>query len=220
MNNIGLLMEYEDILLGKRKDFSSEYIGKATASKEMKELLTYVYEDLLKWSPETIKIHNTPALTEALHLSRPIKKIDFPIGLDPSEDVFYVAHFLYPDKIHYSKKALVLRIYEKVLQGALAKYPKKFFSDAEGELNLNICFQYAVAQKLSIRSIEELYEYFSDRDKGITFLKKTNLYSAFADFYEYPIDILHESLPSFQQNLLCYMNGRLKSEIQAFKKGV
>ena len=220
MNNIGLLMEYEDILLGKRKDFSAEYIGKVTAPKEIRELLMYAYEDLLKWNPETIKNHNTPALCESLHLMRPIKKIDFPIGLEPTEDVFYVAHFLYPDKIHYSKKALILRIYEKVLQGALVKYPKKFFSDAEGELNLNICFQYAVAQRLSIRSIEELYDYFSDKDKGIEFLKKANLYSAFVDFYEYPIDILHESLPSFQQNLLCYMNGRLNSEIQTFKKGV
>ena len=42
MNNVGLLMEYEDILLGKRKEFSSEYIGKGTSAKDIKEVLLCV----------------------------------------------------------------------------------------------------------------------------------------------------------------------------------
>lgn len=219
MKNIGLIMEYEDILLGKRKDFSSEYMGKTAIAKDIKEILKYVYEDLLHWSPQTIRDYNNPTLVESLHLARPIKKIDFPAELTHEEDLFYVAKYLYPDKIKCSKKNLTLRVYERVTSGDLVKFPKKFFSDAEGELNLNICFQYAVAQKLHVKSIEDLYEYFADREQGLEFLKENRLYNPFLDYYEYPIDLLHESLPSSQKNMLYYMNGRLKTEISMFKKG-
>lgn len=219
MKNIGLIMEYEDILLGKRKDFSSEYMGKTAIAKDIKEILKYVYEDLLHWSPQTIRDYNNPTLVESLHLTRPIKKIDFPAELTHEEDLFYVAKYLYPDKIKCSKKNLTLRVYERVMSGDLVKFPKKFFSDAEGELNLNICFQYAVAQKLHVKSIEDLYEYFADREQGLEFLKENRLYNPFLDYYEYPIDLLHESLPSSQKNMLYYMNGRLKTEISMFKKG-
>ena len=219
MQNIGLIMEYEDILLGKRKDFSSEYMGKSTSTKDIKEILKYVYEDLLHWSPSTIRDYNNSVLVENLHLTRPVKKISFPTELSPEEDLFYIAKFLYPDKIRCSKKNLTLRVYERVMNGELVKFPKKFFSDAEGELNLNICFQYVVSQQLQVKSIEELYVYFSDRDRGIEFLKEHRLHGPFMDYYEYPIDLLHESLPSSQKNMLFYMNERLKTEIVMFKKG-
>lgn len=37
MQNMGLLMEYEDILLKKRKDFSATYIGQNASQKDIKE---------------------------------------------------------------------------------------------------------------------------------------------------------------------------------------
>ena len=220
MDNIGLIMEYEDILLGKRKDFSSEYMGKTTINKDIQAILKYVYEDLLHWTPQTIRDYNNPVLIEKLHLTRPVRKIDFPPELSPEDDLFYIAKFLYPDIIKCSKKNLTLRVYERVISGDLLKYPKKFFSDAEGELNLNICFQYAVSQHMHVKSIEELYDFFADKEKGIEFLKENRLHNPFLDYYEYPIDLLHASLPTSQKNLLYYVNGRLKSEISVFKKGV
>ena len=42
MQNMGLLMEYEDILLKKRKDFSATYIGQNASQKDIKELFQYV----------------------------------------------------------------------------------------------------------------------------------------------------------------------------------
>lgn len=211
-------MEYEDILLGKRKDFSSEYMGKRTAVRDVKAILKYVYEDLLHWSPQTIRDYNNPVLIQKLHLNRPVKKIDFPPELSPQDDLFYIAKFLYPDIIKCSKKNLTLRAYERVMSGNLVKFPKKFFSDAEGELNLCICFQYAVSQHIKVQSIEELYDYFSSREKGLEFLKTYRLYNPFLDYFEYPIDLLHASLPTAQKNLLYYVNGRLKSEMAVFRK--
>ena len=45
MQNMGLLMEYEDILLKKRKDFSATYIGQNASQKDIKELFQYVGMD-------------------------------------------------------------------------------------------------------------------------------------------------------------------------------
>lgn len=57
MQNMGLLMEYEDILLKKRKDFSATYIGQNASQKDIKELFQYVFENYWdghrKW-PEII----------------------------------------------------------------------------------------------------------------------------------------------------------------------
>ena len=47
MQNMGLLMEYEDILLKKRKDFSATYIGQNASQKDIKELFQYVFENFL-----------------------------------------------------------------------------------------------------------------------------------------------------------------------------
>ena len=218
MENIGLIMEYENILLGKQKDFSSEYMGKSTMEKDIREILKYVYEDLLHWTPQMIRDYNNLVLIQKLHLTRPIRKINFPPELSETDDLFYVAKFLYPDIIHCSKKNLTLRVYERILTGELTKYPKKFFSDAEGELNLNICFQHAVSQFLQVKSMEELYNYISNKEKGYEFLKTYRLHNAFLDYYEYPIDLLHASLPSAQKNELFYVNGRLRSEIDSLKK--
>ena len=59
MQNMGLLMEYEDILLKKRKDFSATYIGQNASQKDIKELFQYVFENLLEWTPEMARDYLT-----------------------------------------------------------------------------------------------------------------------------------------------------------------
>lgn len=46
MQNMGLLMEYEDILLKKRKDFSATYIGQNASQKDIKEFIFMEYSRL------------------------------------------------------------------------------------------------------------------------------------------------------------------------------
>ena len=58
MQNMGLLMEYEDILLKKRKDFSATYIGQNASQKILKScfnmFLKIYWNGHRKW-PEIIK---------------------------------------------------------------------------------------------------------------------------------------------------------------------
>lgn len=79
MQNMGLLMEYEDILLKKRKDFSATYIGQNASQKDIKELFQYVFENLLEWTPEMARDYLTMDTIQKLvkpyrNIWKPVKK--------------------------------------------------------------------------------------------------------------------------------------------------
>lgn len=219
LENIGLLMEYEEILLKKRKDFTSSYMGKATLQKSACSVFRFAFEDILGWTPEMVRDYTTPELMNILHLRKPLNRIEFPPELDKRTDLFYLAWMMYPDTIHINQKQLVLRVYEKVRQGIVMKFPKNFFSEANGLLNANICLQYAINRDLVFKNIQELYEYFSDRLQAVAFLKECKLYAPCCEFYEYPIDYLHHSLPDAERNSLYYHFGRFLTDLEEIKGG-
>ena len=66
---------------------------------------------------------------------------------------------VYPEQIHISRHELVLNVYQKVLSDKLIKYPKKFFLEADGEVNACICLLYAINQEMPSHNIEDLYAF-------------------------------------------------------------
>lgn len=90
MQNMGLLMEYEDILLKKRKDFSATYIGQNASQKDIKELFQYVFENLLEWTPEMARDYLTMDIIQKLHLMRPLRKLEYPPEINIDQDLFNV----------------------------------------------------------------------------------------------------------------------------------
>ena len=211
-------MEYEDILLGKRKDFSSVYMGKNASQTNIKSILKFAFEELLGWTPETVRDYTDHNLIKALHLERPVKKLYFPPEVSRETDLFYLAGILYPETIHFSKKELILKVYQEVLDGKIAKYPKNFFTSSDGKLTACTCLYYALKQFLNITSIDELYAYFADRTQANAFLKRVRLKVPCDDIYEYPIDMLHDSLPETQRDELCYRFERFLAEMKDFKE--
>lgn len=211
-------MEYEDILLGKRKDFSTAYLGKENSEKEALDIIRYAFEKLLGWSPVMIRDYCTPELIQLLHLQRPVNKIEFPPELDRNQDLFYIAWLLYPHTIHHSKRDLTLRVYQKVLDGRLVKFPKNFFLTASGEINASICMRYAINQFLNVSGTKNLYMFFADISKAREFLKEVRLLVPCTDIYEYPIDMLHNCLSKSQQNDLFYRYGRFLTEMNLTKE--
>ena len=75
MKNIGLILEYEDVLLGKKANVSSTYINKDNPEPDVIAVLKYVFEDILGWDPETVRKFTTKELLKQLHLSRLTNKI-------------------------------------------------------------------------------------------------------------------------------------------------
>lgn len=217
MKNIGLIMEYEDILLGKRNEFSTSYLSKDNAENDGMIILKYVFENLLGWSPVTIRDFISPELIRMLHLQRVVNKIEFPPELDKNKDLFYLAWLMYPETVHHTRRDLTLKIYQQVLRGELTKFPKNFFLTARGEMNASICLQYAINQNLCVKTIEELYMMFSDKKRAREFLGKVRLLVPCGDIYEYPIDMLHDSLPTSQKNEFFYMYGKFLSVLKDTK---
>ncbi len=218
MSNIGLLTEYESILVGKRKAFSNAYLNKHVSNAEVAPVFKYVYENLLGWTPQIAYERTSQRLITALHLERPVRRLTIPPEINIQTDLFYISKIVYPNEISCTKKSLVIKVYEKVLNGDLKKFPKNFFSENEGAINADICFQYAIEKFLYIRNVQELYEFFADRSCAMAFLRKSKLIMPFQENFEYPIDMLHNALSVSDQNELFYRKGRFDYEYEAAKK--
>lgn len=211
------IMEYEEILLGRRKNFSAACMGSGTREKEAVEVLRYAFEKILRWDPDMILAYANAKIIQYLHLQRVITRVHFPAELDETRDLFYLAQVLYPERIRYSKQKTVLHIYQQVVSRQLTKYPKNFFLGNEGLVNAGICLQYAVNQDMQVRSIKELYERFSDEAWARRFLRNERLYVPFYQNYEYPIDMLHDSLPEESRSEFFYRHYRFKAEYNKIK---
>lgn len=218
LENIGLLVEYECILLKKRKSFTSTYMGKTTPAKNARSVFRFAFEDILDWTPQMVMDNLSPELINILRLQKPLSRIEFPPELNRNVDLFYLAWIMYPEKIHIRKKDIVLRCYENVRLGKISKFPKNFFSEASGILNASICLQYVINRKMHFRDVKELYGIFAIKEKIVPILKENQLYAPCCEFYEYPIDFLHASLPEKDQDELCYNFERFKLEY-ALEKG-
>ena len=217
MKDIGLITEYEDILLGKRAAFSTLRVRKEMSEDQAADLLHYVFYDLLGWSgPMTCERISIPLL-HMLKLESIAKKVAFPPELDRQKDLAYLAHVAFPKSVPSPKREWILAVYHRVLSGELEKYPKNFFLAQESDLYLAVCMQDAL-NHLPVSRTADLYDYFADEEKGWSFLKKACLYTPAHNFYDYPIDVLHASLEPDQRSELDYHYGRFCCDMKRQKR--
>lgn len=141
------ILEYESILLKKANSFSTTYIGKDAKEKDVLPIFRYVFEEILNWSPKEIHDRISLNLLKKLKLYRLYRKVEFPNGLSPEKDVFFLAFKLYPKEIGYTKKDIVLYIYEQTLRGHRKKIPKNFFDYSTGSFNASLCLQHVLLKK-------------------------------------------------------------------------
>lgn len=95
MNETGVLMEYEQILLGNtinsRSKFTATYISKNADDRYALHLLRYVFEEILDWSPIVTRTFLSGELIDMLKLRVVANSIQFPPELSPKTDYFYYA---------------------------------------------------------------------------------------------------------------------------------
>lgn len=203
--NSSLMFEYELILLGKKNSFAPYFFNyNADYNERMAlEVFRYAIEDFLKWTPEEAKMYLNMEIVKMMKLDAIVRFIRFPAELDIEKDLFYIAHLLYPRRINFNSRELILRTYKEVLDGILYKFPKEYLSGSMGVTRACICFQYMVQQFLPFNNVEEMYKFFSTTN-GVKALKKYRLYAICTDIFDYPIDFLHESLSQNQKNEFFY----------------
>jgi len=205
MNKRIVLCEYDQILIGKKKSFAPTYFpfNDEQNEKLALDVFKYAVENYLEWTPEETKMYLNADIIKQMKLNFVTRFIRFPAELDPKKDFFYIAHLMYPDKIKYNTKELILNVYKKVLDGTLCKFPKEYKEGARGFMCAGVCFQYMLEQYFQFSGIEELYEYFASSN-GMKALKQYRLASMCSEMFESPLDYLHESLPNRQKNEFLY----------------
>lgn len=205
-----LLVEYDDIIIGKRTGFSDTFFNKesSVSSKNALKVIRYAFKRYLRWSKDAIGERMTPELMERLHLQELMRFIDYPVEYDREKDYFYLANLIFsPQKITLRDKTI--HIYERILDGDQAKYPKDYFSGSDGYVRAGICFQYMIDHFVSFSTFNELYSIFSS-EEGYVLLKKYKLLNACKEIFETPVDFLNFALPDSQKNKFYYNYYRFK----------
>jgi len=222
LKNVGLIQEYEKILLGKNKDFSSVYIKHNAKESEVSELLKYAFCDILGFTPEDMRDYLSPELIKRMKLKKAIDKIDYPPEFknEKYSNLDYLASVVYPDKVKYTKKDIILSTYVKVLSGE-TRFPKNFFTAYEHDVYFPICLFYAIDKNLRFKAIGDLYKFFSNKERGMKFLQKVKLYQPYRKVYhDSPLNILHFGGLEYsgQQSLFEYNNARFNNLFDIYKE--
>lgn len=224
MDKCELIYEYEQILLGKKKNFSSILFNnsqfsnpcdKTTVIKKRKDtesnqknaliIFKYAIEKLLCWTPKEVETYLTYDILEKLKLCPLLQYLYFPPELSKTKDVNYIAHLVYPNIIHVDEKKLCIQAFRKILLSPKSKdFPKDYFLNAEGFIRASICLQYIINNYIMPSNIQQLYSVFSIKDDVDEILDHYKLLQPCYTLFDNPIDYLHYSLPETQRSSFWY----------------
>lgn len=191
---LGLLKEYEDALANEGKSLLTTYFPYHPNHTAVKNFLRYVFEVLLQWTPEDVQKNLTKDMADRMKLWRVINSLDFPEELNKKEDLWYIAHLLYPEQIAYDRVAYTMSVYENVLSNKNPRIPKWFFSTFNGEINASLCLNMALNRYMTSTTVPELYHFFADTKAAMAFLQDVRLTQACNNFFSSPLEMLHSSL--------------------------
>ena len=223
------LVEYEKVLHQAKKsnNFYYDFKNNCTAyaiQESVIELMRFVFEKVLEWSPEQVADYLSYRLLEKLHLAIVFDNyIIYPCEIDKGDrdrnrtsphlcDMSYLLHLLYPSIYPYRYVDAVIRTYNRAkmfCQKGITRqqwvYPAAMFSDEKGVERAILCLRYALKKsKIKTLSIEKMYELFADPDEGMNFLKEIGLNVVCKTLFDSPLDFLHAALPTKYQMVSLY----------------
>ena len=216
-----IYMDYESVMIRKKTTKNYKVILKGEDEEQGLEhatkLLKYVFENILEWSPRMIHDYFTPEIKDWLNLDVCTRKIPFPPELNPHKDLFYIAHYLYPDVISYNKKSAVLDTYNKSIENNNNKLPKDFFRNNDGKDNFDICLKYVISEKFFLSDSKEIYDFFAKHRQAVNYLREKELYLPCERYYESMLEAVHHILPAAEKNDTIYYKYRLNEILSKAK---
>ena len=194
------IVEYNDILCGIKKRFSKDTV---LNEKSAIAIGRFAFEYYLQWTPHDIKARLTKDILKQLKLDKLFEKYaDFPHELNSKKDMYYYAHWLYPDVIKYDIRGSVLEVYRDLLDGKRSVYSMNFFNDDYALERAEICLQEALRRN-EFKNEYEMYELFASDEAG-KFLEKYKLVKPMQMYYKAPIQFLYSALPDELKNEFWY----------------
>lgn len=206
MNLKLMFADYDNYLFGNKSEYSTYWFENKTEEEKENlalELIQYVIEYYLKWTPAMARDHLDRKICERWGLLPIINKVRFPSELDKKKDFYYVVHLIYPDIIRINEIDIFLNVYKNLLNGEIAKYPKGFFSGTKAVNRACCCLFYAIENFLPMPSVEAMYAFFGSRD-CIPFLKQYKLYAACETLFKNPVEYFHYVASPEQKNELLF----------------
>lgn len=205
-----LLIEYDDIIIGKRLSFSDTYFGKdkATCMDNAIEVIRYAFQKYLRWPKDAVGEKMNKKIMEKLHLQTLMKYIDYPIEYDKETDYYYLAALIFASK-SLNMRERTIHTYERILSKEQTKYPKDYFVGSDGIVRAGLCLQYMINHYIMCQSINDLYYIFAT-ERGYAYLREYKLLHACREIFETPVDFLHFVLPKTQKNEFYHMFYKFK----------
>ena len=191
-----LIHEYEEVLTGKHKTFSSYYFRYSDEKNEIEALkvFRYAFDTYLRWAPDQLYYNLTHDILASLKLTQLLKYIIYPPEAEQGVDTYPIIAKLYPGRFRETMPDIVRRVYGRVLSGEREKFPKDFFMGNEGRNKALLCLQYAMNQMTPFTSVQEIYRSFTGTS-GSAILRNWKLYAVSSKLFETPLEYLHEALP-------------------------
>ena len=194
-HNTNLLLEYTMILAKQKAKFGQEYFSKQQDINENTayEVFRMAIEVFLHWTPEQALSRLTKEVVDRMRLDLVMSYMRLPYECLFNNDYTWILHKLYPDQIRYDQEVHVLRIYDKILSGEKYKWPKWYFSEAEGHERAYICLRHMVNYNMHYTTPEDLFKQFADGE-GLTLLNKLGLKTVVKNEFSDPVAFLYEAM--------------------------
>ena len=202
---MGILNEYEEVLIGNRKQISKGYFifDKKGNERVALAVIRYAIENLLGWNIEEAASFFNTNYIELMKLGQMVRYIDFPSDVT-QEDTEYILYLLYPKHIEYELQRYTLRIYDEVMAGK-RRYPKDYMYGYLGLVRAKICLQHVIQKTKLFLSQDAIYSFFASPE-CLRYLKDNKLYQLYCSFYATPLEYLHDSMPSSVKNEFLFHN--------------
>lgn len=219
-----VIYEYEDILMGKRKNFGTSLDGnKKEISEKVGAVWKYAVVHLLKWTPQQAVKYLTYDIVKMLCLDKTFNKMNFKPERTYIGDFRLFLQYAFPDEVRMGLTEQTISEYERIAkigkwandQNNEIRYPKKFFTDESGMKRAAILLNHVISLYLSTYTIEELYDFFANKKKAIKWLREKSLEAPCKDVYDGDtLEYFHFSLPFYKQNYLYYSLALINEEYQ------
>lgn len=195
------LSEVQEILLNKRQHYSASFLDRDTGDVNIYEALRYLFEAFLEWTPVQVRDCLTADIIRLLKMEPLINRVPCPPELDRNRDYEYVAWYLYPETRNCTKKDLAIKVYHRLNNGEISRFPKGYFDGTvQAWFRARCAFQCMLIEYMPpFSSLEAMYAYFAS-PKGREAIREYKLLVPLRELYESPLDYLHDSLSSQQKS--------------------
>ena len=209
------LKNYEEFLIGK-KDFTlkgpinietesdvshiadrktqRENTIKDSKERDALEIVRYAIEGILGWDPQTAMEYLDEDIFKQLNLDKVMTYIQYPKDLNKSKDYTRMIHKAFPNETVYDPSDNALKLYARVQSGEIKRFPKRTFTGVNGTEKLRVLLKYFIDHNLANRDDESLYALFANNAKIHVMLHDAQLYYAYKDKFDSPLEYLHEAL--------------------------